>query len=202
MDHLHIGLGAGERTQAKRLLVGRGQRHPFAPARIDEIARREHGGHAAAPSRSTSSAGGCRPGPRAERRPYSRAPRPPARVSASTGPIAAAARCARQAIGRTVPFDRERLGIRSRQAPAGQGGVPVAVRLGFATCGSRCSDLAAGQTQQQRRTRLVGAIDQLVVRLVVVGEQAAVAALDAVGVVILGESSAGSAAAIAASSSR
>src|SRR5262249_55165992 len=62
MDQVSVRLGAPERAQAKRGLVRRGERHPFPPARIDEIARREDGGHALPPSRSTSSAGGFSPG--------------------------------------------------------------------------------------------------------------------------------------------
>ena len=46
VNDLHIGLGAGERTQAERVLIRRRQRHPFASARKDEIARRKHRGHA------------------------------------------------------------------------------------------------------------------------------------------------------------
>ena len=59
MNELHVRLGPGERAQAQRLGIRGGQRHPFPPARVDEIAGREGGdAHALAPSSSTSSRGG------------------------------------------------------------------------------------------------------------------------------------------------
>ena len=148
MDHLHIGLSAGEGAQAKRVVVRRRQRHPFAPARIDKIAWREHGGHAVAP-KQVDEFGGRLFSRRFRQNalPYSRAPRHPARVSASTAPMAAAAKCARQAMGKSRAVHRQRLDIGSGQAPADYGGVPIALRLGVRN--RLCTrDLAPGQPQQ------------------------------------------------------
>ena len=105
--------------------------------------------HAVAPSSSTSSAGGCSPGASGRTTIVIAERLGAARVSASTAPIAAAARCARQAIGSIVPFDGQRLAIRSGQAPAASAACQSPFGWPLLT-GPLRRNAAARQPQQQR----------------------------------------------------
>ena len=146
------------------------------PKQFDELGRRLH-----------------RPAPPAELQRRSRAPRPPRASAASTGPIDSRRqmRCARRAAG-SLPFDRERLGIRRRQAPARQRRMPVAVRLALAPCRYAAATCCALSRNSIDLGIAIRAVDQLVVGLVVVGQQAAVAARDAAGVRLSRRASSGS----------
>src|SRR6202035_4780650 len=77
-------------------------------------------------------------------------------------------------------LDRQRLSVRSRQAPLLESAQPTIIRTLVARM-FRWNDVASGQTEQYQEHGWVRPIDQFLIRLIVIGQKAAVTGFDAVG---------------------